>query len=627
MCGIAGMTDLRGVGSDVMDALSGALDHMRLRGPDGAGLWHDDRCALGHRRLAIIDLSEGGRQPMLHHGYAITFNGEIYNHEILREELEGLGHVFASRSDTEVILAGWRQWGEALLPRLSGMFALAIWDPAAGDLVLATDRFGKKPLVYTHDGDRLAFASDLRALRTILPGSGEIDQQALKLFFSLRFIPAPWTIYSSARKLPAGYVARFSRAGLSLRRWDDGAQARRPVFTDRQEAIAALRQQFDRAVGERLVADVPVGAFLSGGIDSAIVCASLAAQGRQVRSFTVGFTGAAAYYEERPAARRVARHLGLDHIEVDIDMGSAADVVDEVLDSCDEPFADSSALPVFLLSRETRRHVTVALSGDGADEIFAGYRKYQGELAAAHWQRLPALLRRGIAGILAGMPESKDRPVLELLRRARRFALHGDKPPAARQAGWMSLLSEAELQTLLPGWQPEPSVEGLVMALRQKADGADLINQVLSVEQSLVLGGDMLRKVDLMSMANSLEVRCPFLDRGVTDVAAAIPGNWKLQPGRGKAILREAFADRLPPDVFRLPKKGFEMPIASWLRGGLRDRMRAASDPVKLQRQGLIHAGPVQEWVDDLESGRRDTSWQLWALMAFQAWAARERLW
>lgn len=623
MCGIAGLVDLSGVGPDGRRRVAPALERMRFRGPDGAESWSDSRCALGHRRLAIIDLTEGGLQPMARHDRVITFNGEIYNHEVLRRELESLGHVFQSRSDTEVLLAGWKEWGAALLPRLSGMFAFALWDATAGELVLARDRFGKKPLVYAWQGARLSFASDLAALRSIDGISADIDPQALKLFFALRYIPEPWTILKAARKLPMGSLARFTSAGLTISRWDDGAKARRPVFADRQEAIAALRARFDLAVTERLVSDVPVGAFLSGGIDSAIVCAALAAQGRKVRSFTVGFPGAAAYYEERPAARRVAQHLGLDHTEVAIDSTDALAAVDDVFMACDEPFADSSALPVYLLSRETRRHVTVALSGDGADEVFAGYRKYQGELWADRWQAVPAPLRRSLAALLGTLPEGKGNRLLEQLRRLRRFTAHADKSAVARQAGWAETLDEDALAALLPGYTPEITVEGLFAGLHGRADG-DAINRMLYAEQGLVLNADMLRKVDLMSMANSLEVRCPFLDRELTDIAAAIPGAWKLEPGRGKAILRDAFADRLPAEVFRLPKKGFEMPIADWLKTSLRDRLLAASDPQMLQRQGLIRPEPVQQWIVDLDSGRRDTSWQLWMLMCFQAWAGAE---
>jgi asparagine synthase (glutamine-hydrolysing) len=623
MCGIAGYVNLKADLSQSRsvekDGLVRALERMRFRGPDGADTWSDERCALGHRRLAIIDLSDGGRQPMARHGRIITFNGEIYNHEALRLELEALGHVFQSRSDTEVLLAGWRQWGADLLPRLSGMFAFALWDAQAGELVLARDRFGKKPLVYACRGTQLAFASDLAALRRIVDVPAEIDQDALKLFFALRYIPEPWTILQAARKLPMGSLARFGADGLSIERWDRGARARRPVFTDRQEAIAALRQRFDAAVTERLVSDVPVGAFLSGGIDSAIVCASLAAQGHKARSFTVGFPGAAEYYEERPAAKQVARYLGLDHTEIEINPQDAERMVDDVFAACDEPFADSSALPAYLLSRETRRFVTVALSGDGSDEVFAGYRKYQGEIWVRQWQAIPVSLRNMLTAALQAMPENKDNALLEWVRRMRRFAAHAGKDLVARQAGWAETLDEQELGALLLQWRPKPDVQGLFAPLLEEAEG-DPVNRMLYAEQGIVLNGDMLRKVDMMSMANSLEVRCPFLDRELTDIAAAIPGSWKLEQGRGKAILRDAFADRLPADVFRRPKKGFEMPIANWLGTSLRERLRAASDPQRLRRQGLLNPDEVQRWIQQLDSGRRDTSAALWSLLAFQSW-------
>lgn len=619
MCGIVGLVNLKGLGADAPDRLAPALHRMQFRGPDGAETWSDERCAFGHRRLAIIDLTPGGLQPMARHGRIITFNGEIYNHEALRLELEALGHVFQSRSDTEVLLAGWRQWGAGLLPRLSGMFAFALWDAQAGELVLARDRFGKKPLVYACQDGQIAFASDLAALRSIVNISGDIDQDALKLFFALRYIPEPWTILQAARKLPMGSLARFGANGLSIERWDHGARAQRPIFGDRREAMVALRARFDAAVTERLVSDVPVGAFLSGGIDSAIVCASLAAQGHQARSFTVGFPGAADYYEERPAARQVALHLGLDHTEIEIGPQDAEGIIDDVFAACDEPFADSSALPVYLLSRETRRFVTVALSGDGADEVFAGYRKYQGEIWVRQWQLMPAALRGTIVALLKTMPENKGNPALEWLRRLRRFASHADKGSLARQAGWAETLSEEELAALLTGYKSKPDVQGLFAPLLQEAEG-DAINRMLYAEQGIVLNGDMLRKVDLMSMANSLEVRCPFLDRELTDIAAAIPGDWKLERGRGKAILRDAFADRLPAEVFQRPKKGFEMPIATWLRTSLRDRLRAASDSQHLRRQGLLNPDQVQHWIAQLDSGRRDTSAALWSLLAFQAW-------
>lgn len=623
MCGIVGLVDGAGLDAASPARMDAALARLHPRGPDGQGRWSDGRCALGHTRLAIIDLSPAGAQPMLRDGLAITFNGEIYNHAALRAELEQLGEQFRSRSDTEVLLVGWRRWGGDLLPRLHGMFAFAIWDAASGQAVLVRDRLGKKPLCWRADGRRLAFSSDLMALRRVSPGGETIDPEAVRLLFALRYIPEPWSILAQVRKLPAGHLLRFDAASGTavVERWWDGPRARRPVFGDAAEAAAALRGEFDAAVADRLVADVPVGAFLSGGIDSACVVASMAAQGHKVRSFTVGFPDGGAYYEERPAARRVAEHLGLDHTEVAIDGATARDAIDAVLAGCDEPFADSSALPQFLLARETRRHVTAALSGDGADEVFGGYRKYRGEIFADAYGRLPRLLRDGvIAPVLDALPERKDNRLLELLRRARRFAAHAGKSAVERQAGWMRLLDEDALDDLLGDSGTGPSVEALVAAARKEAGAGDNLNAMLLADIRLGLVGDMLVKVDRMTMANSLEVRCPFLDHRVVECAAAMPGRFKLDRSRGKIVLRQAFGDRLPAEVFTLPKKGFEMPIARWLTGELAELARWATDPAALASEGWCRPEVPARWLDDLRAGRRDTSWHLWTLIAFRRW-------
>lgn len=618
MCGIVGTIDFGGLDDAVGVRMVRALDRLRPRGPDGRGSWSDPRCAFGHTRLAIIDLSEGGAQPMIRDGLVITFNGEIYNHVALRRELESLGHTFRSRSDTEVLLAGWRQWGRDLLPRLHGMFAFGLWDARRDELVLVRDRYGKKPLLWRADGGRLTFSSDLLALRALSPGGEEIDPHAVKLLFSLRFIPEPWSIVRQIRKLPAGHMLRFTRGhGATVECWYDGPRAQGAAFEHMDDAAPALRSAFDAAVSERLEADVPVGTFLSGGIDSACVAASLVAQGRAVNSFTVGFPGAGAYYEERPAARRVAEHLGLCHTEVEISPGDARDALSAVFDACDEPFADSSALPVFLLSRATRQHVTVALSGDGADEVFGGYRKYLGEVHARRWGGVASLL----LPVLNLFPERKDNRILELIRRARRFASHADKPAIERQAGWLRLLSEEELAELMLAGADGPTVEGLVAAARRHCTG-DALSAMLEADIRLGLTGDMLVKVDRMSMANSLEVRCPFLDHRVVELAAAMPGHLKLDGRRGKLVVRAAFADRLPAEVFQLPKKGFEMPIAHWLTHELSEQLQRATDPHWLSSNGLA-AAPVARWVGDLRSGRGDTSWRLWTLLSYRAWLDR----
>jgi len=630
MCGIAGIADMKGLDRAVCEPrLRGALDRLAPRGPDGEGVWADAHCLLGHRRLAIVDLSPAGAQPMKRGGLSVVFNGMIYNFRELRRELENIGERFKSQSDTEVLLAGWARWGEALLPKLVGMFAFALWDGASRELVLARDAFGKKPLVYRAQGTRLAFASDLRALQRLEGETGTVDSASLRLYFALRYLPEPYSILEGVSKLPPGHLLRFSGANRggepSVRRWYDPEAARPTSYGSIEDAVDDLRGRVDEAVRDRLVADVPVGAFLSGGIDSAIVAASLVRSAESVRTFTVGFEGAPDYYEERPQARAVAAHLGTEHTELSVGAGETRDVVAAVFDGLDEPFADSSAIPTFLISRETRRHVTVALSGDGADEVFGGYRKYQGELAAARYQSLPGWLRRGaIEPLIRALPESKGGALRERFRRARRFAAHGGRDAVGRQAGWARSLSEVELDALLVGTADGPSLESLVAALREQSGAADPVNAMLAADIALVLPGDMLVKVDRMSMAHGLEVRCPYLDQRVVECAAAMPGAFKLKRGAGKHVLREAFRDRLPAEVFARPKKGFEVPIAEWLTGPLSDLVREAIDPVRLKRQGLIRPELPARWLEELRAHRRDTSWQLWSVIAFQQWCDRQ---
>jgi asparagine synthase (glutamine-hydrolysing) len=624
MCGIAGLIDFGGLARDaVAPRLDRALARLRPRGPDGEGNWFDARAALGHRRLAVVDLSAAGAQPMLRDGRALVFNGMIYNFRALRDELRGAGYRFTSETDTEVLLAGWAAWGAALLPRLIGMFAFALWDPARGELVLARDRFGKKPLLYRHDGRRTAFASQLHALHC-LTDTASIDPAALRLYVALRYLPEPWSIVAGVAKLPPGHLARVTPDGVAVERWYDLATARPPRIADEAAAKIELRERFDAAVRDRLVADVPVGAFLSGGIDSALVAASMVRAAPAVRTFTVGFAGAASYYEERPAARAVARHLGADHTEIELSAEETERVLDAVFDGLDEPFADSSAVPTWLVARETRKHVTVALSGDGADEVFGGYRKYQGELLAERYRALPAPLRGIFERAIACLPEGKGNAALEAVRRARRFAAHAGRDAAGRQAGWAQSLSEAELDELLAARAPAPTVESLVAVLRAAAHDDDPINAMLAADIALVLPGDMLVKADRMTMAHGLELRCPFLDHRVVEWAAALPGHLKVARGAGKRILRDTFADRLPAEVFQRPKRGFEIPIAEWLTGPLADRVRRAIDPVRLKAEGLFRPELPQRWYDELKSGRRDTSWQLWTLVAFQAWQERQ---
>lgn len=626
MCGVAGIVDLGGMNAAaVRPRMQRALARLAPRGPDGEGDWADGHCMLGHRRLAIVDLSSAGAQPMVRDGLAISYNGMIYNYRALRAELVGKGHCFSSDCDTEVLLAGWREWGASLLPRLTGMFAFAIWDPRERTVTLARDRYGKKPLAYRATGKTLTFASDLRALQHLDGAQGTIDPEALRLYLALRYVPEPLSILSGVRRVPAGHVATFSSEGLTVERWHEPTAERAARYADLAAAAADLRERVEAAVADRLVADVPVGAFLSGGIDSAIVSACMVRHAPKVRTFTIGFEGAADYYEERPAARAVADALGTDHTEIAVSSADALAAVDAVFDGLDEPFADSSAVPTWLVSRETRRHVTVALTGDGADEVFGGYRKYQGELRAGAYRRIPALLRRGVIEPAAGLlPESKTGSWSEKARRLRRFLAHAGGESAARQAGWMRTMGPGEVAALVGPNSPGAAVEDLVAAARGEAVTDDPVNAMLFADMRIGLTGDMLVKVDRMSMANGLEIRCPLLDQRVVAAALAMPGAYKLQTGRGKAVLREAFSHMLPTEVFERTKKGFEIPIAQWLTGPLRSLCEAGIDEEGLRDLGIEAKGLPRQWLADLGARRRDTSEKLWTLVALQSWASRE---
>lgn len=623
MCGIAGVVALQGLArQDVEARLQSALQRLLPRGPDVQNTWRDEVCALANARLAVIDLTGAASLPMTGHGFTVAYNGEIYNFAALRDQLRERGVAFATSSDTEVLLAGWQVWGADLLARLEGMFAFALWDATDRRLVLARDRFGKKPLLYHQTQGGIAFASDLAALEAVAGQRTGLDQAALRQFFALRYVPDSACIAEGVEKLPPGHMLTVHASGSSLQRWAITPEPE--PYGDEKKAEADLVRLFDAAVQRRMVADVPVGVFLSGGIDSALTAAAMTRADSGVRSFTVGFEGAADYYEERPAAASIARHLGTEHTEITVTPGDALQALDGVFEGLDEPFADSSALPTYLLARETRRHVTVALSGDGADEVFGGYRKYQGEIRAAQYQAIPAPLRRGvIEPMVRALPERKSHALFERARRLRRFTSHAGKDAVGRQAGWARLMSEAELDDLFVSTVPAATPETLIAAAR---DGvADPLNAMLRADMALGLAGDMLVKVDRMSMANSLEVRCPFLDQGVVDCAAAMPGTWKIGAGQGKKILRSAFADRLPPEIFAAPKKGFEIPIAEWLTGPLDDLTRRAIDPKRLKQQGIFRPEQPATWYAALKSRRRDTSEKLWTLVCFQAWCERFR--
>jgi asparagine synthase (glutamine-hydrolysing) len=613
-----------------------ALAH---RGPDGGGVWisrapapdGDVHVGLGHRRLAIVDLSGAGAQPMSTPDgrFTIVFNGEVYNHPALRADLSAR-HAFRSRSDTEVLLHGWAEAGSAFLDRVEGMFALAIWDARERVLTLARDAFGEKPLFYASLESSFLFASELSAFLADPGFPRAIDPDALDHYLTWSAVPAPWTIFAAARRLPPGCLLRVEAGGpgappkLHEAAWFTPRPAADPPATGR-EARARLRAAIEASVRARLTGDVPVGAFLSGGIDSSILVgvAARASEGT-LRTFSVGFEGAGPF-DERAFAREVAQMHGTRHTEIALSRRDALAEANALLDTLDEPFGDSSAIPTSLVSRHARAHVKVALSGDGADELFAGYWKYAAEALAPVYAGIPAPLRRALARLAAGLPEDRRTPAGEALRRARKFLTRFDADPAARHAAWMRVFDADSKRALLvePDGDRFRRTEALVDRLFREAHGADPLAAMLHADLRHTLPTDMLAKVDRMSMRHGLEVRVPYLDPGVVALALAIPSRWKLRGARRKAILIDACGDLLPRRLRRRPKRGFEIPLAEWFRADLRDVLHDTLAEPAIRAQGLLRPGAVARLLREHDTRARDHAARLWNLLVLCAWHRR----
>ena len=651
MCGLAGIWAAPATADPAdlaarCESMTAALLH---RGPDGGAVWSDPAAglALGHRRLAILDLSPAGAQPMVSRDgrFVLVFNGEIYNFASLRNELERLGATFRGHADTEVLLEACAIWGlTPTLQRLNGMFAFALWDRQAQCLHLARDRFGEKPLYYGWSGGELLFASELKALHASDTFQPQVDRNALALYLRHGYVPEPHSIYEGVYKLPPG-------TSLSVRQSAPGAlptpvpywqlssaiiDARRHLMpADPAAGLDALEAALAQSVGLRMVADVPLGAFLSGGIDSSLVVALMQAQSsRPVKTFTIGFE--VPDYDEAPYARAVAKHLGTEHTELYVRPDDALAVIPRLPGMYDEPFADCSQIPTYLVSALAREQVTVAMSGDAGDELFAGYSRY----AVAHglWQRQrrwPMAVRRAAAaGLQALSPGSWDRifGVLHpLLPAAARQPMPGDKLHKLSR-----LLAEddplAMYFKLISLWQtPEDAVPGAhepdsaLAVARAAPPGLNDIERMMYVDSLHYLPGDILAKVDRASMACSLEARVPFLDPAVVALAWQLPFNVKLRAGAGKWILRELLARYLPRPLFERPKRGFAVPIDQWLRGPLREWAEHLLAERRLAEAGFFAPQAVRAvWRAHLAGGQ-NLHYMLWHVLMFEAWRERWR--
>jgi asparagine synthase (glutamine-hydrolysing) len=622
MCGICGHVAFGNQPVDlaVLEAMNRALVH---RGPDDAGVYVDSSQTAGMamRRLSIIDLATG-RQPMSNEDGTlwIIFNGEIYNHRELRRRLEGLGHVFATQSDTEAILHAYEMYGDDCVLHLNGMFAFALWDGRRRRLLLARDHLGIKPLFYYAGPDGLVFGSELKAVLTHPSVPRHLNLAGLHQFLALEYIPAPATIFQEIHKLPAGHRLVVEDGQWRVEEyWDIKF---RPVTLTAAECAEALLELLRDSVKIRMMSEVPLGAFLSGGIDSSTVVALMSEiSGRPVKTFSVGFGDQT--YNELPYARLVAQAFGTQHHEAILEP-NIADLALQLVAHFDEPFADFSVFPTYLVSQVARQAVTVALSGDGGDEIFAGYDTYRAEqLDHRLYRRLPVQTRRAIMPrLLAAVPPGASKK--GVINKLKRFVEGGAFPAQLQHARWMLFLNEAQRDDLYrPALKEALTGESATDAIEQafrRAAGAEPLAQQQYVDIKTYLAENILAKVDRASMAVSLEARVPLLDHRLVEFAVNLPATAKLHGNQTKSILRRAMSGRLPPAVLNKPKEGFSIPLKHWLRSQLRPLMIDLLSTETIRRRGYFSPACVDRWKREHLAGQADHSHRLWALMVFELW-------
>lgn len=616
MCGICGIASAGGAPDQgVLARMNATLVH---RGPDDEGTFARGPVALAARRLSIIDL-EHGHQPIANEDGSVVVvqNGEIYNCRELKRELEAAGHRFATDCDTEVLVHAYEQFGDGFAEKLRGMFAFALWDDRRGRLLLGRDRFGIKPLYYRDAGGELSFGSELKAL-LVQPGfPREIDPEALAAYLAFNSVPAPLTIFAAARKLPAGHLLSWQGGGVEIRRY---ARPGPPPAAEQRsgsvDALAAeLRDVLSDSIRAHLLADVPVGVLLSGGVDSGgITALAAAAADGPLKTFSIGFEEAG--FDELDRARLVSRRYGTEHHELVL-RPDAVELFPKLVEAFDEPFGDSSALPTYLVSELAAGEVKVALSGEGGDELFGGYYTYVADLLAPRVGRLAALS----APLIERLPSGDRRVGFDY--KAKRFARAAHLPPLEAHHAWKEIFAPAARAALLgprnPGWDPVD----LYRARYAETAGAEPLARLQDVDLGIYMADDLLVKTDRSSMAHSLETRVPFLDQRVAELALSLPRPLRVRGFAKKRLLRRALAPLLPKEVVQGRKQGFSVPVAAWLRGPLQPFAREVLSVATLERQGCLDPATVQGVLDRHTSGREDLSRQLWGLMAFTLWFDR----
>lgn len=610
MCGIAGEVTWGGQQpSDLHPALR-ALAH---RGPDSEDLWRDEHCTLVHRRLAVIDTSPAGDQPMSTSDGAliVTFSGEIYNFHALRRELAGRGNNFATGTDTEVLLVAYRTWGPACLERFQGMFAFAIWEPSRKILFLARDRLGKKPLFHARVGKSFRFASSLQALMADGRVPRRADLSSIDRYLSWGYVPAPWSGYEGVQKLVPAHWMTVDLAGhepvIHSERWWALSYEPKLDVTER-DAQAMLRERLTESVRLRMISDVPVGAFLSGGVDSSIVVGLMAEQSsKPVQTFSLG--SAEAGFNELAHARRVAERFGTDHHEIVLGP-EAADIIPHLVRHFGEPFADSSAIPTFFVSQMSRRNVTVALTGDGGDEVFGGYERHRANRLAERLRHLSG------AELAAGPPGAQGNPS--------RVQEQAATPMAERYARWIAHFDDGGKRALYgPELRPflgRGRAASWIAGLLTDSDACHPLDKAMAVDAGSYLPYDLLAKVDVASMANGLEARSPFLDHQVMELAARFPASFKVRGARSKHVLLESCIDLLPRENYERPKMGFGIPIGEWFRGSLRGMLSDALLSKEALCRGYFEPSVVGTLLQDHLDRRVDNTHRLWALFVLELW-------
>ncbi len=619
MCGIAGRVNFRSEAPVSGELIRGMCDLLAHRGPDGDGTYVKGAVGLGHRRLAIIDLSAAGRQPMSTDDGRlwVTYNGEIYNFRSLRAELEGRGHVFRTRTDTEALLLAYREFGIDCLSRLRGMFAFAIWDAEARTLFAARDRLGQKPLYYRLDGDGLEFASEIKAFLANERFEPKPRLEALSHYLSYQYVPAPLTAFEGVSRLPPAHYLLLENGKLRVDRYWKLSYAKKRRLGE-EEACRELVDRLEEAVKLRLISDVPLGAFLSGGIDSGSIVALMARAGSErVKTFSIGFDEKE--YDELAYARMVADRYGTDHHEM-IVRPQAVEILPSLVWHYDQPYADSSAIPTYYLAQMTRRHVTVALNGDAGDENFAGYERYVANTLAGRLDGLPRAVKLALerlAGVLPGGVHRRS-----VLARAKRFLEVVSEPRERRYVRWlMHFHPSMKMDLCTPDFLASGSDStGIVVDGYRASDATHFVDATLDVDVNNYLPDNLLVKVDVATMAHSLEGRSPFLDHELMEFVASLPAELKLRGQTKKFILKQAVRPLLPPEIIDRPKMGFGVPLDHWFRGDLKEMAYDLLLSRRLRERGYFHTAVVKRLLDEHTQGRRNWHYQLWNLLMLELW-------